>query len=112
MEGANKVKVTLPECFRCGKVNHSSDTCFFRKCHGWKKVGHIVKKCLVNVQNPDSEKATWKPKPRSGKKKKKQQKVCLIEEDLTVKQSANGSDWPIVTVSGSRGKCVKSSLCQ
>ena len=90
---------------RCGKVNHSSDTCFFRKCHGCKKVGHIVKKCPVNVQNPESEKATWKPKPRLGKKKRKQQKVCFIEENLTVKQSANGSDWSMVTVSVSRGKC-------
>ena len=62
------------------------------------------------MQNPESEKATWKPKPRSGKKKKKQQKVCFIEEDLTVKQSANGSDWPMVTVSGSRGKCKESIL--
>ena len=66
----------------------------------------IVKKCPVKVPNPESGKATWKPKPRSGKKKKKQQKVCLVEEDLTVKQSANGSDWPMFTVSDSRGKCL------
>ena len=103
VEGANKVRVTFPECFRCGKVNHSSETCY--RCHGCKKVGHIVKKCPVNVQIPESEKATWKPKARSGKKNKKQQKVCFMEEDLTVKQSANGSDWPMVTVSGSRRMC-------
>ena len=105
VEGANKVRVTLPECFRCGKVNNSSDTCFFRNCHRCKKFGHIVKKCPVNVQNLESEKATWKPKLRSGKKKKKQQRVSFIEEDLTVKQAANGSDWPMITVSGSCGKC-------
>ena len=46
VEEADKVRVTFPECFRCGKNNHSSDTCFFRnsKCHGCKKFGHIVKK--------------------------------------------------------------------
>ena len=57
------------------------------------------------MQNPESGKATWKPKLRSGKKKKKEQKVCFVKEDLTVKQSANGSDWPMSTVSDSRGKC-------
>ena len=46
MEEANKVGVTFPECFRCGKVNHLSDTCFFYKvkCHGCQKVGNIVRK--------------------------------------------------------------------
>ena len=45
VERANKVRVTFPECFHCGKVNHSSDTCFFRnsKCHGCQRVGHIVR---------------------------------------------------------------------
>ena len=104
VEEANKVRVTFPECFCCGKNNHSSDTCFFRnsKCHGCKKVGHIVKKCPVKVQNPESGKAAWNPKPRLGKKKKKQQKVCFVEKDLAVKQSTNGNDWPIFTVSDSR----------
>ena len=62
----------------------------------------------MKVQNLESGKATWKPKPRSGKKKKKQKKVCFVKEDLTVKQSVNGSDWPMFKVSES----VKSSLCQ
>ena len=36
VEEVKKVATRFPECFRCGKVNHSSDTCFFRnsKCHG------------------------------------------------------------------------------
>ena len=113
VEEANKVRVTFPECFCCEKVNHTSDTCFFRnsKCHGCQKVGHIVKKCPVKVQNPESGKSTWKPRPRSGKKKTKQQKVCFVEEDLTVKQSANGSDWPMLQSRIPEGS-VKSSLCQ
>ena len=73
--------------------------------HGCKKVGYIVKKCPVKVQNPESGKAAWKPKPRLRKKKKKQQKVCFDDEDRTVRQSTNGSDWPMFTISDSRGKC-------
>ena len=47
VQQTKKVAVTFPECFRCGKVNYSSDMCFFRnsKCHGCQKVGHVVKKC-------------------------------------------------------------------
>ena len=32
-------------------------------------------------------------------------KVRFVEEDLTVRQPANGSDWPVFTVSDSREKC-------
>ena len=90
-----------------GKTTTRRIGVFFRnsKCHGCKKVGHIVKKCPVKVQNPESGKASWNPKPRLGKKKKKQQKVCFVEKDLAVKQSTNGNDWPIFTVLDSRGKC-------
>ena len=59
----------------------------------------------MKVQNLESGKATWKPNSKSGKKKKKQKKVCFVKEDLTVKQSANGSDWPMFKVSDSHGKC-------
>jgi len=47
VEEVKKVAAMFPESFHCGKVNHSSYTCFFRnsKCHGCQKVGEIVKKC-------------------------------------------------------------------
>ena len=45
------------------------------------------------------------PKAEVREKKKKQQKVYFVEKDLAVKQSTNGNDWPIFTVSDSRGKC-------
>ena len=37
---------SFPECFRCGKSNHSSETCFHWKTnrYGCNQLGHIVKK--------------------------------------------------------------------
>ena len=34
-------------CYRCGKTNHSPDTCFYKrqKCRVCQKVGHIAKMC-------------------------------------------------------------------
>ena len=66
----------------------------------------FAKRLVTLLKNvPERGKTAWKQKPRSGEKKKKQQKVCFIEEDLTVKQSANEIDWPMFTVSDFRGKC-------
>ena len=68
VEEARKGTAMFPECFRCGKVNHSSDTCFFRnsKCHRCQKVGHIVKKCPEKEQKPESGKKKWMPKLKFG----------------------------------------------
>ncbi|XP_064469808.1 uncharacterized protein K02A2.6-like [Ornithodoros turicata] len=37
-------------CFRCGNINHDSDTCRFRDedCHNCGKTGHIAKMCRAN----------------------------------------------------------------
>ena len=77
-----KVAAMFPECFRFGKVNHSSYTCFFcnSKCHSCQKVGHIVKKCPEKEQIPESRKKKGMPKLKFGNKKKKQQKICFVEE--------------------------------
>lgn len=70
-----------------------------------KRGGHIVKKCPEKEQKRESEKKKWKPKSKFGKKKKnKRQKICFVEEDLAVRQSLSGSDWPMFTVWASRGK--------
>ena len=109
VQQTKKVAVTFPECFRCGKVNYSSDSCFFRnsKCHGCQKVGHDLKKCPEKTgkeQRPESGKKSGR-QSRNWGKKKKQQKFRLVEEDLEPKQSVKGSDWPMFTVLDSRGKC-------
>ena len=42
-------KGTVPECFRCGKRNHTPDNCFHLKSrsHRCQKTGHIATKCPV-----------------------------------------------------------------
>ena len=77
VEQTKKVAVTFPECFRCGKVNYSSDSCFFRnsKCHGCQKVGHDLKKCPEKTgkeQRPESGKKSGRQSQNRGKKKKRQ----------------------------------------
>ena len=94
VEGANKVRVAFPECFRSWEVNHSSDTCFFRnsKCRGCKKIGHNVKKISHEGAKPGKWEGHLKAKTKVREKK----------EDTA--KGSNGSDWPMFTDSDSRGK--------
>ena len=78
-----KVEGTFPECFRCGKTNHSPEKYFHRKaqCHGCQKFGHIVLKC--------PEKRAPKDKggeSKKGRKKKKRKPggVHSVEETMTM----------------------------
>ena len=83
MEGANKVTVTRSwSAFVLGKLTTRRIRVSFASPSAVvaKTLVILLKKCPVKVQNPESGEATWKPKPRSGKKKKTQQKVCFIEE--------------------------------
>ena len=64
-----------------------------------------MRKCPEKEQKPGSVKKKWRPKSKFGKKNKKQEKIRFVEEDPAVKQSVSGSDWPMFTVSDSRGKC-------
>ena len=49
-------------------------------------------------------------KAKVREKEEQTAKGLFHRRNLTVKQSANPSDWPMVTVSGSRGKCKESIL--
>ena len=89
MEEVKKVATTFPECFGCGKVNHSSDTCFFRnsKCHGCQKVGYIVKKCPEKEQKPGSGKIKWTPNSKLGKRRRNSNKRFVSSKKVW--QSSN-----------------------
>ena len=100
MEGTNKVTVTFLECFRSWKVNHSSDTCFFRisKCRGCKNIGHIVKKMSREGAKPGKWGGHLEAKAKVREKEEDTAKGLFHRRNLTVKQSANVSDWPMFTV--------------
>ena len=72
-ESLNRLEKALPECFRCGKKNHSSDKCFFpeSKCHGCQNYGHIIRKCPERLDNKNSKKTSSKSKGRGDKRKKR-----------------------------------------
>ncbi|XP_046362411.2 uncharacterized protein K02A2.6-like [Haliotis rufescens] len=73
------------ECWRCGKKNHNSDNCYYKKsiCHICQKQGHISRRCHEKPQ----EKKAHKPE----KLKKKSSKVRYM--DSTVEHELpDGSD--------------------
>ena len=99
-----KVEGTFPECFRCGKTNHSPEKFFHRKaqCHGCQKFGHIVLKCPE--KHPPKAKGGESKKSRK-KKKRKPGGIHSIEETETVAEPVDKTAWPMFTVVDSQGRC-------
>ena len=99
-----KVEGTFPECFTCGKTNHSPGKCFHCKAqyHGCQKFGHIVLKC--------PEKRAPKAKGGESKKSRKKRKrkpggVHSIEEMVTMAKPVDKTAWPMFTVVDSQKRC-------
>ena len=99
-----KVEGTFPECFRCGKTNHSSKKCFHRKaqCHECQKFGHIVLKC-PKKRVPKAKEGESK---KSGKnRKRKPGGVHSVEETVTIAEPEGKTAWPMFTVVDSQRRC-------
>ena len=92
-----KVEGTFPECFRCGKTNHSADKCFHRnaRCHGCQKTGHIVMKC---PEKHASKAKGGETKRNKKKKKKKPGGIHSVEEADTMAETVDKTSWPMFTV--------------
>ncbi|XP_068738407.1 uncharacterized protein [Montipora capricornis] len=94
---------TVPECFRCGKTNHTPDSCFHLKsrCHRCQKTGHIATKCTVTPlpQRPPVKRGTIRGKM------KKQGRIGNLQEVEAVEESVNKSVWPMFTIVNSRRRC-------
>ena len=74
-ESLNRLEKALPECFCCGKKNHSPDKSFrkSKRHHGCQNYGHIIKKCPDRLDNNSSKKTrSSKLKGRYVKRKKKE----------------------------------------
>ena len=99
-----KVEGTFPECFRCGKTNHSAGKCFHRnaRCHGCQKTGHIVMKC---PEKRASKAKGGETKRNKKKKKKKPGGIHSVEEADTMAETGDKTSWPMFTVVDSQGRC-------
>ena len=91
---------TLPECFRCGKRNHTPDSYSHLKsrCHRCHKTGHIATKCTVTrlPQRPPVKRGTIRGKI------KKQGRIGNLQEVEAVEESVNKPVWPMFTIVDSR----------
>ena len=81
------------KCYRCGKRNHASDSCYFKqaKCHKCGTIGHIKSVCH---KAPVSKQESQEPKKASRKeaKKKKQVKTLNCETDDSEEESSFEDD--------------------
>ena len=125
----NKLSETCKACFRCGKTNHDSDSCFHKKsqCHGCKEIDHLGKcypKKLPKPKSVPSNPGSSKHRPlgpsrhktgfqQKGRKDKSKVKYVEETESRYSDYSDNESetvDWPIFTIKSSKQKEITVNL--
>ena len=84
-------------CYRCNKVGHSPDSCYFRKqkCRSCGKVGHIAKAC----QAADKKHTAGSKKPENKRTRKKT--VSMVTESIT---ESEPDDVPLLAIQSPRNK--------
>lgn len=88
--------VSVQECFRFGKTNHSPDNCFYRdaECRLCKRKGHLQRKCPMEKRNRQKERPHGKSelKKQYGKKGKRSSKVKKVSEDSSTTDEKDSVD--------------------
>ena len=89
---AHVAQQNKPPCYRCGKVGHSPDQCYYKKliCRTCGKRGHIARAC----RNP-SDSGTQKPGNFRGKRRFKGHRAHYVDETADFRTPSPDQEFPM-----------------
>ncbi|XP_021345514.1 uncharacterized protein K02A2.6-like [Mizuhopecten yessoensis] len=124
-KNAEQTHKVLTQCFRCGKNNHSGDSCYYKnsKCHKCHETGHLSKMCPANKsrqhvnkprphQSTESTQSTGRGKGH--KFKKRNPKINFVEDSDVDSSGAYETDckysWPLFSIKSDGQKEINIDL--
>ncbi|XP_021348220.1 uncharacterized protein LOC110447094 [Mizuhopecten yessoensis] len=124
-KNAEQTHKVFTQCFRCGKNNHSGDSCYYKnsKCHKCHETGHLSKMCPANksrqhVNKPRPHRSTESTQStvrgKGHKFKKKNPKINFVEDSDVDSSGAYETDckysWPLFSIKSDGQKEINIDL--